>query len=39
MMNGQRSNAERTNVIEEGKTIVIDEVIKQNEFINNSLKP
>ena len=38
MMNSQRSDAEKTNLIEEGKKISIDEVIKRNEFINNSLK-
>ena len=39
MMNSQRSDAERINLIEEGKKIGINKVIKQNEFINNSLKP
>ena len=39
MMNSQRSDAERINLIEEGKKISINKVIKQNEFINNSLKP
>ena len=39
MMNSQRSNAERINVIEEGKKIGINEIIKRNEFINYSLKP
>ena len=39
MMNSQRSDAERINLIEEGKKIGINEVIKRNEFINNSLKP
>ena len=39
MMNSQRSDAERINLIEEGKKIDINEVIKRNEFINNSLKP
>ena len=38
-MNSQRSDAERINFIEEGKKIGINKVIKQNEFINNSLKP
>ena len=38
MMSSQRSDAEKTNLIEEGKKISIDEVIKRNEFINNSLK-
>ena len=39
MMNSQRSDAERINLIEEGKKIGINEVIKRNGFINNSLKP
>ena len=39
MMNSQRSDAERINLIEEGKKIGINEVIKWNEFINDSLKP
>ena len=38
MMNSQRSDAEKVNLIEEGKKIVINEVIKRNEIINNSLK-
>ena len=38
MMNSQRSDAERINLIEEGKKIGINEVIKRNKFINNSLK-
>ena len=39
MMNIQGSFAERINLIEEGRKIGINEVIKQNEFINNCLKP
>ena len=39
MMNSQRSDAEKINLIEEGKKIGINEVIKRNEIINNSLKP
>ena len=39
MINSQRSDTERINLIEEGKKIGINKVIKQNEFINNSLKP
>ena len=39
MMNSQRSDTERINLIEEGKNIDINKVIKQNEFINNNLKP
>ena len=39
MMNSQRRDAGKINLIEEGKKIVINEVIKRNEIINNSLKP
>ena len=39
MINSQRSDTEKINLIEEGKTIDINEVIKGNEIINNSLKP
>ena len=39
MMNGQRSDTEKSNLIEEGKKIGINEVIEHNEIINNSLKP
>ena len=39
MMNSQRSDTEKINLIEEGKKIGINEVIKCNEIINNSLKP
>ena len=38
MMNSQRSDIEKINLIEEGKKIGINEVIKRNEIINNSLK-
>ena len=38
MMNSQRSDAEKKNVIEEGKKIGINKVIKRNEIINNRLK-
>ena len=38
MMKIQRRDTEKINLIEEGKKIGIDEVIKRNEFINNSLK-
>ena len=38
VMNSQRSDAEKVNLIEEGKNIGINEVIKRNEIINNSLK-
>ena len=38
MMKSQRIDTEKNNLIEAGKKIGIDEVIKRNEFINNSLK-
>ena len=38
MMNSQRSDVEKISLIEEGKKIDINKVIKQNEIINNSLK-
>ena len=38
MMNSQRSDAEKVSLIKEGKKISINEVIKRNEIINNSLK-
>ena len=38
MMNCQRSDVKKNNLIEEGKKIGINEVIKRNEIINNSLK-
>ena len=37
-MNSQRSDVEKVSLIEEGKKIDINEVIKRNEIINNSLK-
>ena len=39
MMNSQRSDAEKIGLIEKGKKIDINEVIKRNEIINNSIKP
>ena len=39
MMNSQRSDVEKINLIEEGKKRGINEVIEHNEIINNSLKP
>ena len=39
MINSQRSDTEKINLIEEGKNIGINEDIKRNEIINNSLKP
>ena len=38
MMNSQRSDAEKVILIEEGKKIGMNEVIKCNKIINNSLK-
>ena len=38
MINSQRSDTEKNNLIEEGKKIGINEVLKPNEIINNSLK-
>ena len=37
-MNSQRSDAEKISLIEEGKKMGINEVIKRNKIINNSLK-
>ena len=37
-MNSQRSNVEKVSLIEEVKKIGIDEVIKRDEIINNSLE-
>ena len=39
IMNSQRSDAEKINLIEEGKKIGINEVLKRNEVINNNLTP
>ena len=38
MMNSERIDTEKINLIEEGKKIGIEEIIKRNELINNSLK-
>ena len=38
MMNSQISDAEKFNLIEEGKKNGINEVIKRKKIINNSLK-
>ena len=38
MMNSRRSNAEKNSLIKEGKKIGINEVIKRNQIINNSLE-
>ena len=37
-MNSQRSDNKKINLTEKGKKIGIDEFIKRNEIINNSLK-
>ena len=37
-MKSQRSDTEKYNLIEEGKRIGIDKIIKHNEIINNNLK-
>ena len=39
MMKSQRSDVEKINLIKEGKKMGINEVIKRNKVINNSLKP
>ena len=39
MMNSQRSDAEKIKLIGQGKKIGINEVIKGNRIIDNSLKP
>ena len=38
MMNKQRSDVEKISLIEKGKKIGINEVIKRNEIVNNSMK-
>ena len=38
MINSHRSDAEKVNLIEEGKKIGINEVIKRNEIINSLKK-
>ena len=38
MIKRQRSDTQKINLIEEGKKIVIGEVIKRNEINNNRLK-
>ena len=39
IMNSQRNDAEKIKLIEEGKKIGINKVIKPNKIIKNSLKP
>ena len=38
MMNSERGDTEKINLIEGGKKLCIHEVIKHNEIINKSLK-
>ena len=38
MINSQRSDVEKISLVEERKKIGINEVIRRNEIINNSLK-
>ena len=38
-MNSQRRDVEKINLIDKGKKIDINEVIKSNKITNNSLKP
>ena len=38
MMNSHRGDAEKVNLIEEGKKIGINEVVMHNGIINNNLK-
>ena len=38
MMNSQKSDTEKIDLIEEGKKIGVDDVIKQNEIINKNFK-
>ena len=38
MTNSQRNDVEKINLIKEGKKVGINEVIKRNKIINNSLK-
>ena len=37
-MNSQKSDTEKINLIEEGKKLGTDEIIRSNKVINNSLK-
>ena len=38
MMNKQRSDVDKISLIEKGKKIGINEVIKRNEIVNNNMK-
>ena len=39
MTNSRRRDTEKFNLIQEGKRMGVNEVIKRNEIIKNSLKP
>ena len=39
MMNSQRIDVEKMNLIQDGKNVGVNEVIKHNKIINNCLKP
>ena len=39
MMNNHRSDVKKITMTEEGKKLSVNEVIKHNKIINNSLKP
>ena len=39
IMNSQKRDVEKINLIDKGKKIDINEVIKSNKITNNSLKP
>ena len=39
MMNSQRRDTEKTNLIKESQKIGVNEVIIRNDIINNRLKP
>ena len=38
MINNQRGDTKKVNLIEKGKKIGINGVIKRNQFVNNNLK-
>ena len=38
MINSHRNDAEKVNLIEEGKKMGINEAVKHNEIINNNLQ-
>ena len=39
MMNSQRSDVEKINLIQDDKSVGVNEVIKHTEIINNCLNP